>query len=303
MLHKVQEWEVENQNIFEAGEQIEFVDSSGLVMRGTIGGEASGNGKAGMAQVRLDFWQPGLGAPQSGCDGTRALGGREEQSTTRRLGRPACDQRLPVRVGAPSGHRLEERAKPRAVRLTSGEASGPGLGVQEIYPLVEGVPSTSRGAVVVEQEVIEDELLDYEEEEEAEEIHKEHRRVVQEGSTLVVAHEANKKVVKSDRWVGGDQQVFFAGNLPRGIELDSMKMEVRLPKDKEQKLVSMLEDAVQRAKLELRQLLITGASIRHHMACLLSKAGPQEDICPVAGWQGTCHRGSWEPRNEEAPGK
>ncbi|KAJ1161611.1 hypothetical protein NDU88_002095 [Pleurodeles waltl] len=158
MLHKVQEWEVENQNILKAGEQIEFVDSSGLGMRGTICGEVRGNGNAGMAQVRLDFWQPGLGEPQSGCDGTHALGGREEQSTTRRLGRPACDQRLQVRVGAPSGHRLVERAKPRAVRLTSGEASGSGLDVQEIYPLVVGEPSTSRGDVLVEQEDIEEEL-------------------------------------------------------------------------------------------------------------------------------------------------
>ncbi|KAJ1218858.1 hypothetical protein NDU88_006430 [Pleurodeles waltl] len=98
---------------------------------------------------------------------------------------------------ASRGHRQEERAKPGAVRLTSGEASGPGLGIQEIYPLVEGVPSTSRGTVVVEQEVIEDELLDYEEEEEAEEIHKGHRRAVQKGSRLVVSREANKKASRA----------------------------------------------------------------------------------------------------------
>ncbi|KAJ1106476.1 hypothetical protein NDU88_003877 [Pleurodeles waltl] len=191
MLHKVQEWEVENQNIFSAGEQIEFVDRSGLVVRGTICGEASGNGTAGMAMVRLDFWQPGLGAPQSGCDSTHALGGREEQSTTRRPGQPACDPRLPVRVGAPSGHRLEERAKPGSVRLTSGEASGPGSGIQEIYPMIKGEPSTSLGAVLVEQEVIK-ELLDYEEEEEVEEMDKGHQRAVQKGGTLVVSHEWNK---------------------------------------------------------------------------------------------------------------
>ncbi|KAJ1180007.1 hypothetical protein NDU88_005235 [Pleurodeles waltl] len=148
----------------------------------------------------------GLGAPQSGCDGTHALDGREDQSTGR-LGRPGCIQRMSVRVGAPSGHRLEERVQSGAVRLTSVEATGPGLGIQKFYPLPERVPSTIQDAVVAEQEAIEDELLDYEEEEEAEEIHSGHQRAVQKGTTQVVAREANKKVVQSDRRVGRDRQV------------------------------------------------------------------------------------------------
>ncbi|KAJ1204726.1 hypothetical protein NDU88_000164 [Pleurodeles waltl] len=217
MLHKVQEWEVENQTVFKAGEQVEFMDSSGVVMRGTICGETSGNGMAGMAQVRLDFWQPGSGASQAGCDGTHALGGHMEQFSTRLLGWPACDKRLPVRVGALSGHRLELRVRPGEVRLTSGEASGPGFGIQEVYPVVEGEPSTSRGAGFVELgEDIEEKFLDYENKEEAERVDKGHRRAVQKGGTLDVLHEATKKAVQSDRRVGGDGHVFFAGNLPRG---------------------------------------------------------------------------------------
>ncbi|KAJ1204008.1 hypothetical protein NDU88_007789 [Pleurodeles waltl] len=119
MSHKVQGWKVENPTIFKAGEQVEFMDSSGVVMRGTVCGEVSGNDNVGMAQVRLDFWEPGYGVSQSGCDSTHALAGREEQFSTRRLGRWACDKRLLVRVGAPSGHRLEERARPGEVCLTS----------------------------------------------------------------------------------------------------------------------------------------------------------------------------------------
>ncbi|KAJ1115423.1 hypothetical protein NDU88_003647 [Pleurodeles waltl] len=123
ILHKVQEWEVENKKKCKAGEQIEFVDSSGLVMRGTICGEASGSGESGMAQVRLDFWQSGVGVSQTGCDGTHVLGEHGEQST-RRLGRPSQVQQLPARVVAPSGHRLEERMPSRAVCPTTGDLRG-----------------------------------------------------------------------------------------------------------------------------------------------------------------------------------
>ncbi|KAJ1108941.1 hypothetical protein NDU88_006311 [Pleurodeles waltl] len=181
MLHKVQEWEVENQTIFKAGEPVEFMDSSGVVMRGTICGEASGNGNAGMAQVRLDFWQPESGASPAGCDGTHALGGREEQFSTRQLGRPARSKRLPVRVVAPSGYQLEERVRPKAVHPTSGEAFGPGFGIQEVYRVVEGEPSTNRAASVVELgKDIEEEFLDYEEE--AEELDRGHRRACRRGA-------------------------------------------------------------------------------------------------------------------------
>ncbi|KAJ1204007.1 hypothetical protein NDU88_007788 [Pleurodeles waltl] len=222
MSHKVQEWEVENPTIFKAGEQVEFMDSSGVVMRGTVFGEVSGNDNVGMAQVRLDFWEPGYGASQSGCDSTHALGGREEQFSTRRLGRWACDKRLLVRVGAPSGHRLEERARPREVCLTSGEASGPGFGFQEVYPVAEGEPYTSRGAGFAELEHIEEEFLDDEDEEEAEEVERSHWRTVQKEDTLDVSHEATKNAVQINRPVGGHHQVFVTENLPRGYTSDTL---------------------------------------------------------------------------------
>ncbi|KAJ1190024.1 hypothetical protein NDU88_006764 [Pleurodeles waltl] len=153
-------------------------------------------------------------APQYGCDGTHGLGEHGEQST-RRFGRLAQVQRLPVRVGAPSGHRLEERAQSGAVWLTTGEATGPGLGFQDFYPLHEAVPSTSQGAGVADQEVINDVLLDYEEEEEWEDVFSGQLRAVQRGTSRIVAREADKKAVQSDHRVGRDRQVSFAGNLPR----------------------------------------------------------------------------------------
>ncbi|KAJ1215344.1 hypothetical protein NDU88_002953 [Pleurodeles waltl] len=169
MLSKVQEWKVENQKKIKAGEQREFADSSGLVMRGNICGETSGNGEAGRAQLRLDLWQSGVGASQSGCDGTHALGKHEEQST-RQLGWPAQVQRLPVKVGAPSGHRIEKRAQSGRVRLTTGRQQIRAWASKDFYPLQEGVPYTSRSAGVADQEVIDDVLLDYEEEDESEEV-------------------------------------------------------------------------------------------------------------------------------------
>ncbi|KAJ1215918.1 hypothetical protein NDU88_003524 [Pleurodeles waltl] len=154
---------------------VEFVDSSGVVLRCTICGEASGDGKAGMAQVRLVFWQPGHGASQTGCDSPHALGRHEEYMATQRLGRPAGGKHLLVRVGAPLGHRIEEKVKPGAVRLTSQDASGYGVGGQDICPGTGVLPSTSRGAgLTLEQ--FEEELLDYEEE--VHELEKGHMRAV-----------------------------------------------------------------------------------------------------------------------------
>ncbi|KAJ1154919.1 hypothetical protein NDU88_007662 [Pleurodeles waltl] len=111
---------------------------------------------------------------------------------------------------------LEQRVRPGAARLTSGDASGPGFGILEVYPVVEGEPSTTWGAGFVELgEDIEEELLDYEDEEEAEEVERGHRRSVQKGCTLDVLHETTNNAVRSVRRVGGDHQMFDAGNLPR----------------------------------------------------------------------------------------
>ncbi|KAJ1090798.1 hypothetical protein NDU88_003927 [Pleurodeles waltl] len=49
MLHRVQSWEVGNQAVFRLGEQIELVDKSGAVLKGTDCGEVSSTGAMGRA--------------------------------------------------------------------------------------------------------------------------------------------------------------------------------------------------------------------------------------------------------------
>ncbi|KAJ1153441.1 hypothetical protein NDU88_006200 [Pleurodeles waltl] len=111
---------------------------------------------------------------------------------------------VPVRVRAPLGHQQVERVQSGVVRPTTGEAKSLGLGVQDFYPLHEGVLSTSRGTVAAHQEVINDVLLDYEEEDELEDVFSGQQKAVQSGASRTVAREADKKAVQSDRWVGRD---------------------------------------------------------------------------------------------------
>ncbi|KAJ1160106.1 hypothetical protein NDU88_000608 [Pleurodeles waltl] len=111
-----------------------------------------------------------------------------------RLGRPAGSKGLPVRVGAPFGHRIEGRVKPGAVHLTSRKAAGLGVGSQDTCSASGVLPFTSRGAGS-NLEHIEDELLDYDEEEEAHEV------AVQTGGT-VETPKVIKRAVQHDRSVG-----------------------------------------------------------------------------------------------------
>ncbi|KAJ1188817.1 hypothetical protein NDU88_005574 [Pleurodeles waltl] len=115
-----------------------------------------------MAQVSLDFWQPGV--PQTGCGGKHAVGWHEEQSSSVGLGQPPVNQRRPVGVRAPTLHRFEERARSGAARLTTGEEIGQML--QDVQQLVSEEPSTSWGTGGAERYLgVEEEVLDYGEEE------------------------------------------------------------------------------------------------------------------------------------------
>ncbi|KAJ1118601.1 hypothetical protein NDU88_006791 [Pleurodeles waltl] len=128
MLHKVQAREVDNQAVFKVGEQVEFLDRSGLVLRGTICGEASGDGKAGRPPVMLDFWQPGQDEGLAGCDSPHVLGGNGDHAVHQQVRRLAGVQSLP-----------------------------------SVDPVFDVRPSTSRGTGS-NLEHIEEELLDYDEE-------------------------------------------------------------------------------------------------------------------------------------------
>ncbi|KAJ1138395.1 hypothetical protein NDU88_004781 [Pleurodeles waltl] len=111
----------------------------------------------------LDFWQPGQDEGLAGCDSPHVLGGHGDHAVHQQFGRLAGVQSLPVRVGAPVGHRAEGRVKPRVVYPTSWDAARQGTLGQSVDPVFDVRPSTSRGTGS-NLEHIEEELFDYDEE-------------------------------------------------------------------------------------------------------------------------------------------
>ncbi|KAJ1107536.1 hypothetical protein NDU88_004926 [Pleurodeles waltl] len=162
LVHKVQEWDVRNQTIYQSGEHVEVSDDSGMSMRGVLYGEADASGKAGRAQVRVDFWQPDGLVQGPGCGGFYALGGHKEQVVPAGSGRPVGNQASSVGVGTPSGHRKEEKVRPGADHLTSGQSNLPVT--QNMQPFAQEEPSTSWGTGGLECSVTrEGDFLDYDE--------------------------------------------------------------------------------------------------------------------------------------------
>ncbi|KAJ1218980.1 hypothetical protein NDU88_006551 [Pleurodeles waltl] len=195
MLHRVQSWEVGNQVAVNLGEQIELVDGRGSVLKGTVCGEAGSSGALGRAYVSLDFWEPDRFEGATGCDTSHVLGGRGVRAIYRQSGRIVGDQRLPVRVRAPSEHRYEGRVRSGAVHPTSWERDGPH----------EAQPSTSQGAGAGCVS-LEEELLDYDDDPEVP------ASVIKQA----VVTEEMPGVVQGGHVPAHRQEV--AGNLPRGEE-------------------------------------------------------------------------------------
>ncbi|KAJ1142483.1 hypothetical protein NDU88_008797 [Pleurodeles waltl] len=160
LVHRVQEWDVANQSVFRAGEQVVFRDEQGLVLKGTICGVSSEDGSAGSALVRLDFWNQEPRAYLSGCEAPHVSSGHEVTSVHQRLGRPAGGQ-VPVGVRAPPGHRPEERAQPGVVRLTSRDLAS--LEGRSLDPILN-VRESRLDSWSAMSGIIEEEELDYEEE-------------------------------------------------------------------------------------------------------------------------------------------
>ncbi|KAJ1137926.1 hypothetical protein NDU88_004320 [Pleurodeles waltl] len=227
MVRRVQEWEVANQSVFRAEEQIEFVDEQGSVLRGTISGVTREDGSAGSAQVRLHFWQQDSRAYHSGCEAAHVHERHGLATADQRLGRPA-GFRVPVEIKAPPVHRLEERVQSGATIPASRSAIS-GLVTEE---------------------------LDYED----------------EVPVLGVRAAAAQKATSSGWAVQCDRlscRRELAGNLRR--EFYSVKMEVRLPREKVQLLISLLEEAVRKPKLELRQAQIILGYL--NFACKVIRVG------------------------------
>ncbi|KAJ1161085.1 hypothetical protein NDU88_001573 [Pleurodeles waltl] len=137
---------------------------------------------------------PVSGEGTSGCDTSHALGRHGVQAIYRPSGRRVGNQSLPVKVWAPSEHRLEGRVRSGAVHPTSGDTTG----------AEEAQPSTSQGAGAG-WAYLDEELLDYEEE--LEEPVSSKKRVVVAGEAPGVAQGGH---------VPDQRQELSAGNLPRG---------------------------------------------------------------------------------------
>ncbi|KAJ1119884.1 hypothetical protein NDU88_008068 [Pleurodeles waltl] len=194
MLHRVQSWGISNQAVLQLGEQIELVDHDGTVLKGTVCGERSSSGDIDRAYVSLDLRHPEVGEGPSGCDTSHVSGEHGLQAIHRQSGRIVGEQSLPVKVRAPSVHRLEGRVKPGAVYPTSGETFGDD----------EAQPSTSLGAGAGLASM-EEELLDYDED--FEEPVSSRQRVVLSGDVPGEVQGGPSKALFQD---------IMAGGFPRG---------------------------------------------------------------------------------------
>ncbi|KAJ1081442.1 hypothetical protein NDU88_001624 [Pleurodeles waltl] len=194
MIHKVQSWEISNQAAFQLGEQVELVDDSGAVFKGIACSEAGLSGMLDKVYAGLDSWQL-VNEGTSGCDTSHVLGEHGVQAIYRQSGRIVGDQSLPMKVRAPTEHRLEGRVRSGAVHPTSRDAE----------VTVAAQPSTSQSAGD-DWAGLDEELLDYEE---VEVPVMSKKRVVVAGEVPVVVQGGHVPVHRQER---------AAGSLPRGEE-------------------------------------------------------------------------------------
>ncbi|KAJ1096576.1 hypothetical protein NDU88_001711 [Pleurodeles waltl] len=194
MIHKVQSWEINNQDAFQLGEQVELVDDSGAVFKGIVCSEAGISGMLDKVYVGLDSRQL-VNEGTSGCDTSHVSGEHGVQAIYRQSGRIVGDKSLLVKVRAPSKHRPEGRVRSGAVHPTSRDA--------EVS--VAAQPSTSQSAGD-DWAGLDEELLDYEEVEVP----------VMSKKRVVVADE--EPLVVQGGHVPVHRQERTAGSLPRGEE-------------------------------------------------------------------------------------
>ncbi|KAJ1209143.1 hypothetical protein NDU88_004521 [Pleurodeles waltl] len=194
MLHRVQSWGISNQADLQLGEQIELVDQDGNVFKGTVCGERCSSGAIDRTYVSLDLSQHEVGVGPSGCDTSHVSGDHGLQAIHQQSGRIVGEQSLPVKVRAPSLHRLEGSVKPGAVYPTSGETFGDD----------ESQLSTSRGAGAGSASM-EEVLLDYDEE--FEETVSSRQRVFLSGEVPGEVQGGPSKVHLQDITVGGPPRV------------------------------------------------------------------------------------------------
>ncbi|KAJ1206292.1 hypothetical protein NDU88_001699 [Pleurodeles waltl] len=259
MLYKVQEWDVRNQTIYQSEQHVEGSVNSGMSMRGVLYGEADTSGKAGRAQVRVDFWQLDGLVQGPGCGGFYALGGHKEQVVPAGSGRHVGNQASSVGVGTPPGHRQEERVSTGADHLTSGDSNLPVTQNMPFFTQDEEL-STRWGAGGLDCSVTrEGDFLDYEEGNGFEMVAPSPIKVpkgtcVQEsnkGRSFGVLQASSRAAVRGDRHSGRSRIDLSAGNVPRGI-IDKVLLALKMLQEEGSEDL-LQEDVLQQAWVGLKR--------------------------------------------------
>ncbi|KAJ1166556.1 hypothetical protein NDU88_006955 [Pleurodeles waltl] len=157
MLHKAQHWGVENMILVKTGLMDIWDQGQGTVEEVTFeevqAVEGVGRGRiSGVFRAGSELIAPG-------CGGSLASSGQEEQVVKAGQGRPAFIAGHTVGVGTPLRHRQEERVRPGAAHLTSGETL---VSSQVRQRYMSDEPSASQGTSYLNLDVGFDETLDFE---------------------------------------------------------------------------------------------------------------------------------------------
>ncbi|KAJ1130502.1 hypothetical protein NDU88_008854 [Pleurodeles waltl] len=219
MLHKVQQWGVENRTLVQTGlvevsnkgecrlaevafEEVELGDSYD---RGQVSG--------GFGNISSEH-----GAP--GCGKVLALGGQEEHSSETGQGRPAFISGHTVGVSTLLRHLQEERVRPGAAHPTSGESVA-SLQVWKRHMNYDE-PSTSQSAGGLNWDRGFEETLDFYEDNEMAMVGANLEDVGgqdnNQSQSFYVLQGQKRAAVRSDHRVGERIVAGSAGNLPRGEE-------------------------------------------------------------------------------------
>ncbi|KAJ1098363.1 hypothetical protein NDU88_003476 [Pleurodeles waltl] len=206
-----------SQSALKLGEHVELVDQDGVIFRGRVCGQASGEVYKSRFRVLPEAWQRNVEDDGTGCDAPRFWGGLSGVTVHQEAGRPSDGQSLAVKVRAPLVHRKEGRVKSGAVYPTARESAMPVLMGHGAGSLLDDTPSTSRGAMG-RWENQDDEELDFEDE-------FEERTLPASMAAVKEVTPTVSEVVRGDR--SANRRQGLAGNLPRGEVEMGIGMNIR----------------------------------------------------------------------------
>ncbi|KAJ1201980.1 hypothetical protein NDU88_005784 [Pleurodeles waltl] len=160
------EGNVSSRNVSQEGEQVDFVDQEGVLVKGLVYRQVGKCANRDKEEVLLVRRKPAFEEVSAGCDAPRFSGRPGDLTVHQDAGRHAGGQSFPVKAWAPLIHRKEGRVNSGAVYPTTREAGVRcSLGHSAGSNLEDEQPSTSWGAGA-SFDMQEETLLDYEEDEE-----------------------------------------------------------------------------------------------------------------------------------------